>query len=549
MRALGDPGDESRGGRGLAGAGRRPRLRRVGTRPRGRAGRAERWAGRRGPGLVASAAARALEERLAAHLPEATVASRGSFCHLALPADGEGLERAPAALALVRDSLGVVRPAAGPAAAGARVPRARARRRPASRRPRSGPGSGGARRPRPDRSRHCGCRGQEAARLGLFPARPVRRPAPRRGRRPLAAAAAAPGGRRAAGGGGVSERPERLRRLSRGEDGQVLPLALGGCFVLIAGALALVAIAGAVTGKGRVQRAADLAAISAARSMRDDLPRLLSPPTLPDGLPNPAHMEKAVYLWRARAAAYAAAKANGVGPLRLRVSFPDMLSFAPVRARATILGELRAGSMPRPGHGLGRRRSRGAAGHVARWRDAVDGERRRLFGAARLPRRRGHAPRRRRRLRPHGGRRRRRGHRPPGQLRLSLERRTGAALRRPPRSEVGRAAGPVAASLRHRARSRSRIRLLLARRQRLTVRLRPALLLGAVALRAAPSARRPAPTPAMRSARSVESTVAVATGSCRAAPACRPSCPPASGSRCCGPRRAGTSPPRCWPRS
>ena len=64
------------------------------------------------------------------------------------------------------------------------------------------------------------------------------------------------------------------------ESGQALILALGGAFVLIAGALALVAIAGAVTGKGRVQRAADLAAISAARSMRDDLPRLLSPPTL-----------------------------------------------------------------------------------------------------------------------------------------------------------------------------------------------------------------------------------------------------------------------------
>ena len=69
-------------------------------------------------------------------------------------------------------------------------------------------------------------------------------------------------------------------RLTR-EDGQALPLALGGCFALIAGALALVAIAGAVTGKGRVQRAADLAAISAARSMRDDLPRLLGPARLP----------------------------------------------------------------------------------------------------------------------------------------------------------------------------------------------------------------------------------------------------------------------------
>jgi hypothetical protein len=129
----------------------------------------------------------------------------------------------------------------------------------------------------------------------------------------------------------------------RGERGQALPLALGGCFVLIAGALALVAIAGAVTGKARVQRAADLAAISAARSMRDDLPRLLSPPTLPNGLPNPAHMEKAVYLWRARAAAYAAARANGVGFARLRVTFPDMLSFAPVRVRATVTADLVAG--------------------------------------------------------------------------------------------------------------------------------------------------------------------------------------------------------------
>jgi hypothetical protein len=60
------------------------------------------------PALVASTPARGLEERLAAHLPGAAVASRGALCHLALPADREGLERAPAALALVRDSLGVV---------------------------------------------------------------------------------------------------------------------------------------------------------------------------------------------------------------------------------------------------------------------------------------------------------------------------------------------------------------------------------------------------------------------------------------------------------
>jgi hypothetical protein len=127
------------------------------------------------------------------------------------------------------------------------------------------------------------------------------------------------------------------------ERGQALLLALGGTFVLLAGTMALVAISGAVTGKGRVQRAADLAAISAARSMRDDLPRLLSPPTLPNGLPNPAHIDKLAYLARARSAAADAGRANGLDPARLRVEFPDAASFAPLRARAIVLARLEVG--------------------------------------------------------------------------------------------------------------------------------------------------------------------------------------------------------------
>src|SRR6187399_39629 len=123
----------------------------------------------------------------------------------------------------------------------------------------------------------------------------------------------------------------------RGEEGQALPLALGAAFALIAAALALVTIAGAITGKGRAQRAADLAAISAARSMRDDLARLLSPPRLPSGSPDPRHIEKAAYLARARAAAIDAGKANGVSPTHLRVSFPDGQSFAPVQVRAVVI--------------------------------------------------------------------------------------------------------------------------------------------------------------------------------------------------------------------
>ncbi|MFN8216483.1 MAG: transglycosylase SLT domain-containing protein [Solirubrobacterales bacterium] len=120
-------------------------------------------------------------------------------------------------------------------------------------------------------------------------------------------------------------------------------LALGGALALIAAALALVAIAAAVTGKGRVQRAADLAAISAARSMRDDLGALLAPPTLPNGIPNPAHLDKLAYLARARAAALEAARANGVAADRLAVSFPDAASFAPLRAAAVVTAEVGGG--------------------------------------------------------------------------------------------------------------------------------------------------------------------------------------------------------------
>jgi hypothetical protein len=141
----------------------------------------------------------------------------------------------------------------------------------------------------------------------------------------------------------------------RGESGQALILALGGAFALLAGALALVAIAGAMTGKGRLQRAADLAAISAARSMRDDLPRLLAPPARSDGLPNPVHLDKLAYLARARLAALEAGRANGVAPERLRLAFPDRESFAPLRAKAVVVAALE----------LGRERGRVEASAVA----------------------------------------------------------------------------------------------------------------------------------------------------------------------------------------
>ncbi len=60
------------------------------------------------PTLLASAAARRLEERLVAHLPQARVAARGQVCHLAVPADPEGLEAASAAVTVARGALAVL---------------------------------------------------------------------------------------------------------------------------------------------------------------------------------------------------------------------------------------------------------------------------------------------------------------------------------------------------------------------------------------------------------------------------------------------------------
>jgi hypothetical protein len=60
------------------------------------------------PTLLASTAAHHLEERLAAHLPQARVAARGQVCHLAVAPDREGLSAASAAATVARGALAVV---------------------------------------------------------------------------------------------------------------------------------------------------------------------------------------------------------------------------------------------------------------------------------------------------------------------------------------------------------------------------------------------------------------------------------------------------------
>jgi hypothetical protein len=155
------------------------------------------------------------------------------------------------------------------------------------------------------------------------------------------------------------EAGRRARRLARGvgrrasapphqggrllaETGQALPLVLGSLTALIACALVLVAFGGAVTGASRAQRAADLSALSAARSMRDDFDRLFAPARLPNGQLNPTHLGKAEYLERAAAAAREAGDRNGVAPQRLVVGFPDRDSMSPLHVRVSIAAELEA---------------------------------------------------------------------------------------------------------------------------------------------------------------------------------------------------------------
>ena len=274
---------------------------------------------RRRPTLLATPAARECEARLGG--AEGGAAARGLICHLAAGDGEEGLERAAGAAAQPSaDCVVHVDPQLWLAAI--EHPRIRV-------------GTALIRAALPEDRPIAGLAVRDLRARGITV---------RVASRPLGWAA----GRRAIAGvrpGGADE--ARMRRWARslaalqGASGQVLPVVLAGCMMLLVAALAIVAIAGALTGKGRLQRAADLAALSAARSMRDDLPRVTAPPLLPNGLPNPMHMPRVVYLARARAAAVLAGRNNDADPRRLRVSFPDAWAFPPLRARVAVRGELR----------------------------------------------------------------------------------------------------------------------------------------------------------------------------------------------------------------
>jgi D-alanyl-D-alanine carboxypeptidase/Putative Flp pilus-assembly TadE/G-like len=135
----------------------------------------------------------------------------------------------------------------------------------------------------------------------------------------------------------------------RGESGQAALLVLGVVAVLLVGVLVLFAFGQALGAKGRHQRAADLAAVSAAQVMRRLYPRLFEPVFLEDGVRNPRHLSTAAYLERARAAAVRAGERNGVPVRAADVSFPGG-SFAPTRVTVRVHGRaaLRLGEETRP---------------------------------------------------------------------------------------------------------------------------------------------------------------------------------------------------------
>jgi soluble lytic murein transglycosylase-like protein len=130
-----------------------------------------------------------------------------------------------------------------------------------------------------------------------------------------------------------------LRRLEpvATERGQALLLMLGVVAVALVGTLVLVALGQALGGKSRHQRAADLAAVSAAHRMSEDYFRLFEPAALPDGQPNPRHLSTPEYMDRARAFAAAAARRNGVPLGGADVTFPGG-GFAPTRVRVRTRG-------------------------------------------------------------------------------------------------------------------------------------------------------------------------------------------------------------------
>jgi Transglycosylase SLT domain/D-alanyl-D-alanine carboxypeptidase len=133
------------------------------------------------------------------------------------------------------------------------------------------------------------------------------------------------------------------RSITRGEAGQSLLLMLG-----LLGALVLAAFGEALGARGRHQKGADLAAITAAQTMRGLYARLFEPAYLESGARNPRHLSLAAYLRLARAAAIRGGARNGVRVRAADIGFPAG-SFGPTRVTVAVRGAA-AVALPGP-HG------------------------------------------------------------------------------------------------------------------------------------------------------------------------------------------------------
>ena len=125
----------------------------------------------------------------------------------------------------------------------------------------------------------------------------------------------------------------------RDERGQALVLLLGLAGVALAGTLVIASFGQALGARSRHARAADLAALSAARTMRDLYPRLFEPAYLRPGVPNPRHLSRARYVALARASALRVGRRNGVRIRRRDVRIAP--GFAPTRVTVVVRGEAR----------------------------------------------------------------------------------------------------------------------------------------------------------------------------------------------------------------
>jgi hypothetical protein len=142
-------------------------------------------------------------------------------------------------------------------------------------------------------------------------------------------------------------------RRRRGEGGQGSLLLLGVGTRLLGLAVVFFAFGSALGSKGKHQRAADLAAVSAGQVLRDLYPRLFEPPVLANGLPNPQHLPLPAYQALVRRAAVRGARRNGVEVGGADVSFPGG-GFAPTRVAVRVRGVARV--RVKQGGGRGGRR-------------------------------------------------------------------------------------------------------------------------------------------------------------------------------------------------